>query len=702
MRYTSAKKLEGSIAKLITARQNTDLIDSCLLNLYAADNNSRLYALTGDKKYVKEFSLQLKKLNTLLTRVKFSDPGITNIGAENVKKLLAEKTTKTTSYVQFRRLTDSLIGTTGRMDSTMAFSKMKIAVPVKETVKTTTHVDTLPKLTAGSTAAPRKKFFGRMIAAITGKNKKVPKAEDSLIVKTDTVKTISTAARTVYAPLPKKTRAHYRKLYVANNELRHNEHEILLINSNLVISIISELKHYKAMEMNYSAQSKAELSGKITNVFDEYDSLSKMTLIALIALICIVLYNVWKIFENQRKTIIEADRDREYADNKSRFMASMSHEIRTPLNSVIGFSEQLSSSILDPAQTEQVNAIRSSSHMLLEVVNEILDLAKYETGKMSFEQQPFMITDALNDALHTVHIQASKKGLMLAKNINIDDDLCFRGDVIRLKQVVVNLLVNAIKFTQQGEVLLQAMVMPNKDGRAILKIRIKDTGIGIKKADIPTLFDEFTQVADAQKVTRHKGTGLGLAICKKIIDLQGGHIKVISEMGKGSVFSFELPFGLADKAQCAVTETISHTELLEKVSGAKVLMAEDNNLNVLLAKTILKKWKIDVDVANDGQEALELFRANTYDIVLTDIQMPIMGGIELLANIRQEQNTLKAEMPVIVMTANVLKEDRDKYFVAGADDIVLKPFKEHDLIEKIALRLKTKIADTNRLLFRYG
>lgn len=245
--------------------------------------------------------------------------------------------------------------------------------------------------------------------------------------------------------------------------------------------------------------------------------------------------------------------------------------------------------------------------MLLEVVNEILDFSKYETGKMTFEQQPFMLHSTMKEVLNAVEIQAAKKGLLLKQDILLDKDLCISGDMLRLKQVVMNLLINAIKFTPKGEILLQAKLQHKKNDKVILKVRIKDTGIGIKKQDLPTIFDEFSQVDEAQKITRHKGTGLGLAICKKIIELQGGCIKVVSTLNKGSVFSFELPVTLANKADCVETDEISTEELANLVTGAHVLLVEDNELNVLLAKTILKKWKITCDIAYNGQEAFDLF-----------------------------------------------------------------------------------------------
>lgn len=697
--YNNAKKLQSNISNLIRAHETTALIDSCLLNLYSADNNSRLYILTGDKKYSNQFSEQVSHLNALLDKIWALNTDITNKAPIRLKKLIAEKIAKTNKYMNLRRVTDSLLSSTLKTDSTLAYGKIKVTVPVTSTIKTTVHTDTINNAPKPVQSKP---FLGRVIAAIAGKKTTQQAAMPAAVVKQSTVTQTITQARTVYKPVAAKTRNSYRKLYTASNKLKLNEHDILLINNSLLNDIITELQRYKTIEQTLTAQSKTELNGNLRYVFNQYNALSRLTLIALILLIVIVLYNVWKLFVNDKDLIAYSEKAEEYADKKSRFMASMSHEIRTPLNSVIGFSEQLSSGALTAEQAEQVAAIRSSSHMLLDVVNEILDFSKYETGKMNFEHQPFMPYKALTEVLIGVSIQAAKKGLMLNKSIQFDEDICFSGDVLRLKQVITNLLMNAIKFTPSGEVMLQARLIKSTDNKTVLKVRIKDTGIGIKKQDLPLIFDEFAQVNDAQRVTHHKGTGLGLAICKKIVELQGGRIRVTSAPGKGSIFGFELPFDLDRKENCVVEQPESDAELIKIVSGAHVLLAEDNQLNVLLAKTILKKWHINCDVAQNGQEAFELFKTNNYDLVLTDIQMPVMGGLELLAHIRQYPHVLKAETPVIALTANVLKEDRDIYTNAGMNEIVLKPFVERNLVGKIAQLLRSRYAGNDPILFRYG
>jgi CheY-like chemotaxis protein len=366
----------------------------------------------------------------------------------------------------------------------------------------------------------------------------------------------------------------------------------------------------------------------------------------------------------------------------------MSHEIRTPLNSVIGFSEQLSQEVLSPLQKEQVAAIRNSSVMILDLVNEILDFSKYETGKMNFDLAPFMLSDSFEEVINIMSIHAFKKNLKLETDIQVDDELCCEGDKTRLKQVLINLVGNAIKFTRAGKVTIKARVEDLSAKDVTLKVSVIDTGIGIDKNVLPHVFDEFSQVAEAQNATSHKGTGLGLAICKKIIELQGGAIRVSSTPGKGSVFSFTLPLKQLSEADCALAAPVSFETRNEIVRGKYVLVADDNKLNVLLAKTILKKWNVRCDVAYDGHEALELFKTRDYDMVLTDIQMPVMDGLALTRHIRSFPDPVKSNVIIMALTANVMKEDRDVYFEAGVNDVILKPFLENDLIDKIAIGIQ--------------
>ena len=246
----------------------------------------------------------------------------------------------------------------------------------------------------------------------------------------------------------------------------------------------------------------------------------------------------------------------------------------------------------------------------------------------------------------------------------------------------MNLLSNAIKFTDQGSVTLKAEVVYTTKKQGFLKVQIIDTGIGIEEKDAGVIFDEFSQVNYSTTKNTQKGTGLGLAICKKIVELQGGKISLSSKINKGSNFTFEIPYEFcydsANQRKSLVIADISH------LAGKRILLVDDNKMNVLLAQTVVKKYKIVTDTAYDGAEAFQLFQQNHYDLILTDVQMPVMGGVELTRLIRSEKDKSKSNVPILGVTANVMEEDRDKYLASGMNALVLKPYSEKELIDKIA------------------
>ncbi len=679
LHYKKARSLRSSIESLIAERENSVLIDSCILNLYSADNNSRLYTITGDKTYLQNFSKDIGRISNVIDKIKFNGKNVADADPEKFKALMKKKAEKMDNYIKLRLLTDSLIKSSMTINKSLAQINQR---PSKTIVKVEHKVivDTIKN----SDVKGKKKLLGRIFSAIS---KKDQQTKPLLVKDSITQSTFTTHAST--ATDKARINSYYKQLYDVNNRLRSDERQILIINNNLIEEIISSLKLYKSVEQLYIKKSKLELQENLSNVYSEFKEVSTLSFIFLTTLLILVFYNIWKIYSNQKDIIFYSEKAEQYADSKSRFLAGMSHEIRTPLNSVIGFSEQLTQADLEPAQREQVDAIRNSSEMLLELVNEILDFSKYETGKMSFDSSPFLLAHAIDDVFTSMSVHAHKKRLFLENDIHLDESVCCEGDKMRLKQVIMNLLGNAIKFTVKGKVTLSARIEKNKeDDNICLKVAVKDTGLGIDKNDLPHIFEEFSQVAGAQKATRHKGTGLGLAICKKIIELQGGKIQVASTVGEGSVFAFELPLKRCEIDERVIMQSMSDEVMAELVGGRYVLFAEDNHLNVLLGTTILKKWKINYDIAMNGHDAVMLFEKNKYDLVLTDIQMPELNGMEVTQIIRNSKNPYKANIPILALTANVMKEDRDMYLNSGMNDVVLKPFREKDLIEKIALAIQ--------------
>ena len=680
LHYKKAQNLRSNIEKLISAQENSSLIDSCVLDLYSADNNSRLYTITGDKKYLRKFSTDIARISGVIDRIKFDSKDVSDVNPDKFRELMKEKTEKTGNYIRLRLLTDSLIRYSIKINQSLTHLDLQASKPVVK-VEHTVTIDTIKS----QDNKTKKKLLGRLFSAFSSKKADIQSkplvVKDTVTTTTITPKLKGFVNKTVY-------KNYYDKLNKVNNRLRTDEGQILIINNNLIEEIIASLKLYKAVEVLYIKNSKTELKENLANIFFEFKQVSTMNFVFLLSLLILVFYNIWKIFRNEQEIIDYSDKAEQYADSKSRFLAGMSHEIRTPLNSVIGFSEQLAQGDLSRTQQEQVDAIRRSSEMLLELVNEILDFSKYETGKMNFDSAPFMLSHAIEDVFTSMNIHALKKNILLQNDIDIADSLCCEGDKMRLKQVIMNLLGNAIKFTVKGQVTLKAYVINNTADDLLLKVRVTDTGLGIDKNDLPFIFEEFSQVATAQKATRHKGTGLGLAICKKIVELQGGKINANSVPGQGSSFSFEIPFKICKNIEDVITQDLSDELMAELVKDKKVLFAEDNQLNVLLGTTILKKWKINCDIAYNGYEAMMLFEKNQYDLILTDIQMPEMNGLDLTKHVRNHPDTTRSNIPIIALTANVMKEDRDIYFNAGINDVVLKPFLEKNLIEKTALTIQ--------------
>jgi signal transduction histidine kinase/CheY-like chemotaxis protein len=682
IKNNKAINLSNNINQLAELKENYAQIDSCIVVLYNADNNCRLYAVTGQKSYIQKFSSDINFVSTILNKIKNSAKENDSLGSKNLSGLVDQKKIRTQLYLKLRQLTDSLINVSTGIDTTK--DKREIYNNSEITYKQFKTMVTIDTLGVTPVVQKKKGFFRRVGDAIANKKQSGNAADSSKkYVRTETKLDTSLQAKNYNRLQLRNMNNYFRNLYSVNNLLKNNEAKILQLNSRIITEIVSLLNSYKSKEMSFANQNKLELKGNIDETFKSIDKIFVLIISVLLILVIAILYNLWKIFKNENELINYGQKASQYAISKSRFLANMSHEIRTPLNSVIGFSEQLTQSKLDAQQVEQVSAIRSSSVMLLDVVNDILDFSKYETGKVSFDKIPFVPFDAINEVFNSIGIQATNKGIELKKEISFKRTFCFDGDSLRLKQVVMNLLSNAIKFTDKGSVTLKADVGFSSKKQGTLKIQIIDTGIGIGAEDIDMIFDEFAQVYYSSTKIKQKGTGLGLAICKKIVEFQGGQIGVTSELGKGSVFSFEIPYEV-----CPMGNTLENNKVISAngydLEGKRILLADDNRMNILLAQTVIKKYKMITDVAYDGMQAFDLFKNNDYHLILTDIQMPEMGGVELTRTIRAYPDKVKSDIPILGVTANVLQEDRNKYIESGINDLVLKPFSEKELIDKIA------------------
>ena len=370
----------------------------------------------------------------------------------------------------------------------------------------------------------------------------------------------------------------------------------------------------------------------------------------------------------------------EAALSKQSFMSTMSHEIRTPLNEVIGITNLLLQGNPREDQMEYIKTLRFSGNHLLTLVNDVLDYNKIESGKIVFEQAQFNMNDFLDEIMRSYSFRSKAKNLSfdIKKEGAVPAEVI--GDQIRLNQILSNLLSNALKFTTHGGITVTLTERERKENISKIEFSVKDTGIGIPKEKHHEIFDSFTQ-ASSDTARRYGGSGLGLAICKKLIELQGGSIKVESEQGEGSRFTFTLAFTVA-----ATTSKEQQKELAESykgLEGKRILVAEDNKINFFVANKFLTGWGVTVSHAENGQLALDMLKVEEYDLILMDLHMPVMDGIEATRIIRNSPDPKISSIPIVALTAAIMSENHDKIDELNINDYVLKPFKPHDLFSRI-------------------
>jgi CheY-like chemotaxis protein len=363
------------------------------------------------------------------------------------------------------------------------------------------------------------------------------------------------------------------------------------------------------------------------------------------------------------------------------------------MNAVIGFTHLLLQNPRED-QVEYLKILKFSGENLLVLINDILDFSKIEAGKLEFENVDFSVKDLMRNIRSAMIQRANEKDIQL--KLMIDEDLpdAVIGDPVRLGQILTNLISNALKFTNEGKVVVEASLVKYTNQTTTISFEVKDTGIGIPKDKQQSIFESFTQ-ASSDTTRKYGGTGLGLTITKRLLEMQGSSIKVESEPGAGSVFSFNLTFPNST-LKLQPTASGQFPALPGSLQGTRILLAEDNQINVLLAKQFLKQWDVECDVAENGQLAVQLAQTNDYDMILMDLQMPDMDGYTATEEIRKlEPASRYKKLPIIALTASAMLDNKDKAYTVGMDDYISKPFNPDDLYRKIAYY--GKISRDNRV-----
>jgi signal transduction histidine kinase/CheY-like chemotaxis protein len=668
---SKSRILRSNIGALSSESDNYQKLDSCVAMLYDAENNSRLFVTTLDSSFLYLYKNQLESVSRLLSEYEASRKRMDS----PLSRLITDKKLKDEQFVEMKMLVDSLLIFSFQLQSAKPVAIPKSAPVVKTTRKVakTDSVFIEPQKN-------KKRLLKRIADAISNRE-----SEEKSLTTSESTITIKDSVLIPHTGSLLNSYDIFEQYENARRQLNDTERQMLFINSRIFANLKNILAQMKSEE---DANLKAVRNSLVETSqvqLDEVNRLYSGNVAIVLALTLMIIWNLVRLYRQESALLAYARLNTDTNRKKAAFMAQVAHEIRTPLNAIIGFSQLIDSERLDEDLKINMNAIKSSSRTLLVLVNEILDFSKFESGKISLVNVPFSPLEMLTDAEGMLSVLAQEKAITIHSKLNLSDQLYLRGDGFRLKQVLINLLSNAIKFTPaRGQITLAGTFDKTDAMKGMLKISVKDSGVGIAPENLNRIFDDFVQVENTENTSKQAGTGLGLAICKRIVDLYGGKISVKSEPGKGSEFIVEIPLLLVAQPQELADSATVIPRGARLLAGKKVLVADDTKINLVLISKILEKYGVSYDLAVDGQEAFTAFLSNSYDLVITDIHMPHINGIELTAKIRQLDDELKSTTPILCFTGSSTPESHRQYIKAGMNGVVRKPFEEQKLIETIA------------------
>lgn len=689
--FLNFKRLFHSVEFLSKPEQKEEVLNKIYEDVSASLKNIRLYGLTGKSDYYNIYLDKTSEIKEQVDILKEKDyifsykPQIDSLenllalkgkSASNLKQLITKRKTMYSSLDDIRLQSDTVYYPSIEVETTrVEYIK---AIPIKKEVKKVV-------------SKPEKKGFFRRLFSFKNKNEVATKEENKPRVKYVKSSKIHIDTTMLVKAIPysniKEVRKQLNSWGWRNKQIDNiitKEEEDLLHNHDAFTQVIKEilmdLREKEKSEKENNIQKANHVIKKSTFTIGLIGISGVAGCIFFLILISkdIRLSNIYK-----SKLAREKRRAVQIARNKDKFLTNMSHEIRTPLGAIIGFSEQLDKAPLAPEQKKYLSAIRNSSDHLLSLVNDILDLSKIEAGKMSIEKVSFTLSKVARDVYQNLKIKADEKNLKFFYELDECLKCELRGDPFRLKQILFNLIGNAIKFTYQGCVEFNIKKFSEGPESVVVQIDVIDTGLGIPANKQASIFNQFEQASESDS-RKFGGTGLGLSISKNLIQNMGGSIMLESETNKGTKFTVVLPFEKLNVAENLATAYVVPNNQIS-LKGKRILIVEDDPYITLLMKIIFLKHQMLAVFADSGKEGYRKFKDSNFDLVITDMQLPELSGIDLIRTIRKEFPEKGKNIPVILCSANVLNVQKfqDLYKI----NFLVKPFKEQELINILASAL---------------
>ena len=670
------------------------LINSIIADIYEAESNVRTYTLTHNELYLNYYLSTLieinEKVENLMQMSQESPEQLVKI--ESIQSLLTEKGRILNELIdlksteQHSQLYENALREIDRlsMDTTLIPS-----VIARSVITTTQREDSIINRTEAETPVG---LFSRVKGWFTQKeimDTTITRLLVEVETKTDTLETMASPSDSLINDV-------LRVLYQIQEQQKQTRHVIstkemeILRSDRLIMDQIRTIVSLLEQEELKNSYHQAEA---IRNVVKR--STDSILTMGVVAIVLIILFTVLIFRDISRSSYYQARllEAKTLAEKllriKEEFLSNMSHEIRTPLSAIIGFAQQLKKDNPKEKQELFINSLNSSGEHLMQIVNDILDLSKIDGGHIRFESIPFSPFNVMQEVINIFRVKAKEKNLGFELEAEEELSTMVLGDPFRLKQILFNLVSNAIKFTDKGSVTIRAKCLELTDTTVKHSFEVEDTGIGIGEEHIENLFERFTQ-ADSSTTRSYGGTGLGLTIVKNLVELQGGTVNVKSTLEQGSTFFFNMPFALA-KSEERTTELKVKSQDIKFPANTSILVIDDDPMSQILIGELLKNLNAKATILSSPREALELAQSKRFHFILTDIQMPKMSGFDVLKQLKTNAKQVKGKPKVFAFTANSMDDDPKRYTRVGFDGLLIKPFDEYKLYNLIAPFLNKEV-----------